>query len=181
MIQSLHEGDENFVLQDEGLIEKYLGVDIKQLDSLKFELMQPFLIEQVSKFLGIDNGRTNEKLTPVSKPSLNKDLDGVPRKYAWDHCSAIGMLTYLTGSIRPDIAMAVHQCARFSTNPMHLHKQAVMRIRIYLLSTREKGMIYKPDSTKGIKVYVDADFAGGWDPADSMNADNIYSRTGYVI
>jgi hypothetical protein len=45
LIQSLHERDENFVLQDEGSIDKYLGVDIKQLDSLKFELTQPFLIE----------------------------------------------------------------------------------------------------------------------------------------
>ncbi len=112
---------------------------------------------------------------------MNKDLDGVPQKYDWDYCGAIGMLTYLTGSIRPDIAMAVHQCARFSTNPMHLHEQAVMRIGRYLLSTRKKDKIYKPDSTKGIEVYVDADFVGGWDPADSMNADNIYSRTGYVI
>ncbi len=181
LIQSLHEGDENFVLQDEGLIEKYLGVDIKQLDSSKFELTQPFLIERVTKFLGIDNRRTNEKLTPVSKPLLNKDLDGVPRKYDWNYCGTIGMLTYLTGSVHPDIAMVVHQCAKFSTNPMHSHEQAVMRIGRYLLSTREKGMIYKPDLTKGIEVYVDADFAGGWDPADSMNADNIYSRTGYVI
>jgi hypothetical protein len=78
LIQSLHEGDENFVLQDEGSIDKYLGVDIKQLGSSKFELTQPFLIEQVTKFLGIDNGKTNEKVTPVGKPLLNKDLDGVP-------------------------------------------------------------------------------------------------------
>jgi hypothetical protein len=56
-----------------------------------------------------------------------------------------------------------------------------MRIGRYLLSTCKKGMIYKPDSTKGIEVYVDADFDGDWDPADAMNADNIYSRTGYVI
>ncbi len=91
------------------------------------------------------------------------------------------MLTYLTGSVCPDIAMAVHQCARFSINPMRLHEQAVMRIGRYLLSTCKKGMIYKPDSTKGIEVYVDADFARGWDPEDTMNADNIYSRTGYVI
>jgi hypothetical protein len=45
MIQSLHKGDENFVLQDEGSIDKYLGVDIKQRDSSSFELTQPFLIE----------------------------------------------------------------------------------------------------------------------------------------
>ncbi len=42
-------------------------------------------------------------------------------------------------------------------------------------------MKYTPDSTKGIEVYVDADFAGGWDPGHLLNADNVYSRTGYVI
>jgi hypothetical protein len=90
------------------------------------------------------------------------------------------MLTYLTGSVCPDIAMAVHQCARFSVFPMHLHEQSVMRIGRYLLSTCEKGMTYKPDSSKGLEVYVDADFSGGW-PADPGNADNIYSRMGFVI
>jgi hypothetical protein len=64
---------------------------------------------------------------------------------------------------------------------MHSHEQAVMRIGRYLLSTRDKGMICKPDSSKGLEVYVDADFAGGWDPADPGNADNIYLRTGFVI
>jgi hypothetical protein len=38
------------------------------------------------------------------------------------------MLTYLTGSVRPDIAMANHQCARFSISPMRFHELAVMRI-----------------------------------------------------
>jgi hypothetical protein len=64
---------------------------------------------------------------------------------------------------------------------MRLHEQAVMRIGRYLLSTCKKGMTYKSDSLKGLEVYVDADFAGGWDPADPGNADNIYSRTGFVI
>jgi hypothetical protein len=61
-----------------GLIDKYFGVKIKQLDDSSFELTQPFLIEQVTKCLGIDNGRTNENVTPVGKPLLNKDLNGVP-------------------------------------------------------------------------------------------------------
>jgi hypothetical protein len=108
-------------------------------------------------------------------------LDVVPQKYEWDYQAAIGMLTYLTGSIRLDIAMAVHQCTRFSVFPMHLHEQAVMRIGRYLLSTCKKGITYKPDSLKELEVYVDAEFAAGWDPADPGNADNIYSRTGFVI
>jgi hypothetical protein len=91
------------------------------------------------------------------------------------------MLTYLAGCVRPNIAMAVHQCARFSVSPMRSHEQAVMRIGRYLLSTCDKGMICKPNSSKGLEVYVDADFAGGWDPADPGNADNIYLRTGFVI
>jgi hypothetical protein len=146
-----------------------------------FELLQPFLIERITSFLGIADGKTNERLTPVEKPLLNKDTLGVPRKYDWEYRGAIGMLTYLTGSVRPNIAMATHQCAHFSVNPMRSHKQAVIRIGRYLLSTKEKGMVYKPDSLRGIEVFVDADFAGCWDPADAMNAENVYSRTGYVI
>ncbi len=85
LIQSLHKGNKNFVLQDEESIDKYLEVDIRQLDASSFELTQPFLIKKITKFLGIDNRKTNEKMTPVGKPLLNKDLDGVPQKYEWDY------------------------------------------------------------------------------------------------
>jgi hypothetical protein len=77
--------------------------------------------------------------------------------------------------------MAVYQCAHFSTNPMQSHKQAVMRIGKYLLSSKNKGMIYSPDPSKGIEVYVHADFVGGWNPTQAQDADNVYLRTGFVI
>jgi hypothetical protein len=99
LIQLLHGRDEHFVLQDEGSINKYLGMNIKQIDANTFELAQPFLIERITAFLGIKKGKTNEKLTPVGKPLLNKDLQGVPRKYDWEYCGVIGMLMYLTGSV----------------------------------------------------------------------------------
>ena len=181
LIRSLHDGDEDFVLTDEGSIDKYLGVNIEQLDGESFALTQPFLIDRICCALGINDGKTNEKQTPVGKPLLNKDLNGVARKYDWNYRGVIGMLTYLTGSVRPDIAMAVHQCARFSVNPKRSHEQAVMRIGRYLLATRDKGMVYKPVQTKGLEVYVDADFAGGWDPEHADDADTVYSRTGFVI
>jgi hypothetical protein len=91
------------------------------------------------------------------------------------------MLTYLTGSVRPDIAITTHQCTCFSIHPMCSHEQAVMKIGRYLLSTKEKGVIYKPDLQRGIELFVDADFAGGWNPYDAFDADNVYSCTGYVI
>jgi hypothetical protein len=128
LIALLHNGTENFILQDEGSIAKYLGVSITQLNDLLLDLTQPFLIAHITAFLSIDKGQTNEQETPVGKPLLNKDLNGVPCKYTWEYHGAIGMLSFLTGSVCPDIAMAVYQCARFSANPMRSQEQAVMRI-----------------------------------------------------
>ena len=91
------------------------------------------------------------------------------------------MLGYLQGLTRPDISMAVHQCARFSTDPKLSHERAVKRICKYLLGTQKRGIIYKPDSSKGIEVFVDANFAGAWNKADSNNPENVLSRTGFVI
>ena len=91
------------------------------------------------------------------------------------------MLSYLQNSTRPEISMATHQTARFSNSPMLSHEKSIMRIGRYLLDTRKRGIIYKPDVSKGLKCYVDTDFAGGWSQADSENADNVLSRTGYII
>jgi hypothetical protein len=99
LIQLLHGEDDHFVLQDKGSMDKYLGVNIKQIDANTFELAQHFLIKRITAFLGIKKGKTKEELTPVGKPLLNKDLQGVPRKYDWKYHGAIGMPTYLTWSI----------------------------------------------------------------------------------
>jgi hypothetical protein len=42
-------------------------------------------------------------------------------------------------------------------------------------------MIYEPDPKCGLEVWVDADFAGGWNLEESGDADNVYSCTGFVI
>ena len=77
--------------------------------------------------------------------------------------------------------MAVHQTARFSVNPMRSHELAINRIGRYLVDNPDRGMVYNVDKTKGLEVYVDADFAGGWSAADANSADNVLSRTGFVI
>ena len=50
-----------------------------------------------------------------------------------------------------------------------------------MVSNPDKGIIYNVDKSKGLEVYVDANFAGGWSQADAQNADNVLSRTGYII
>ena len=58
------------------------------------------------------------------------------RKASWKYRGIIGMLGYLQGTTRPDIAMATHQCARFNNDSHLSHEQAVKRIGRYLLDTR---------------------------------------------
>ena len=74
LIQALHGGDENFDFTEKGSIDKYLGVEIKQLGKDSFKISKPCLIKRVLALLGIEQNTTNEKLTPVGKSLPNKDL-----------------------------------------------------------------------------------------------------------
>jgi hypothetical protein len=56
-----------------------------------------------------------------------------------------------------------------------------MRIGRYLMDMQKCGIIYKPDKTKGLEVYANADFAGGWLQSDADNVENVLSCTGYVL
>ena len=173
----------NYILTDEGSLTKYLGVDVKYKNDGGFEITQPFLIQRIIDVLGINDNdsQCNTRPTPAVKPLLHKDLEGLPRNNSWNYRTAIGMLTYLQGTTRPDISMAVHQCARFSMNPKLSHERTVKRIGRYLLGTANRGIMYSPEMKKGLECYVDADFAGGWAKADANNPDNVLSRTGYII
>ena len=154
-----------YTLEDEGSLTKYLGVDMQINNNGTMELKQPFLIERILKLICSEGenfeSKTNIRPTPAVKPLLHKDLDGPDRKCDWNYRQAIGMMTYLQNTTRPDISMAVHQCARFSIDPKLSHERAVKRIGRYLLGTQSKGLLFKPNLKKGVVCYVDADFAGG--------------------
>ena len=53
-VKSMQTGKEHFVLTDDGDINKFLGIEITQLDANKFKVSQPFLTDQIISFLGID-------------------------------------------------------------------------------------------------------------------------------
>ena len=52
-------------------------------------------------------------------------------------------------------------------NPIWIHELATMIIGWYLVDNPDRSVIYTIDKTKGIKVCVDANFAGNWDSANS--------------
>jgi hypothetical protein len=99
VISSLHVGPEKFQLVDQGSIDKYLGLMITDIDSRSFEMSQPFLVCCILDFLSLDEHKTKGRNTPVGKPLLNCNLDGVPCKHPWLYRGAVGMLSYLGNSV----------------------------------------------------------------------------------
>ena len=172
---------EEFVLTCDGDVGAFLGIAIVRNVKGHLELTQPGLIDKIIKECGLEHDSKQHK-TPAITTILQKDSDGAQREHTWKYRTLIGMLTYLSMSSRPDIAFAVHQCARFSTCPMRTHELAVRRICRYLQGTKTKGYILEPSmEDRDLNCYVDADFAGLWHEDISDEPVSVKSRTGYVI
>ena len=171
-----------FNVTDEGEIDAYLGVKVARPANDTIELTQPHLIQQILDDMGMKpNTKTKDKAAP-SSTILWRDLDGIPFAEKWDYRSIIGKLNFLEKSTRPEIAYAVHQCARFASNPRQSHANAIKYLCRYLMSTKDKGLILRPDPTKSFEVHVDCDFAGNWEKEDAMSdPSTAKSRTGYII
>ena len=167
-------------LTDEGELTAFLGIKVQRdIAGKQFTLTQPGLTERVLDTLGLQSGNT--RWTPADAAALGSDVAGDPLIADWNYRSVIGMLLYLSNNTRPDIAFAVHQCARFSHNPKHSHGLAVKAIGRYLLCTRDKGLILEPTGDIAIDCYVDADFAGLWRQESDQDPLCVKSRTGYLI
>ena len=158
-------------------------------------MSQPLLINRI-----IDAIPGMRKAAPRKSPAattnhLTKDEHGPARKESWNYRSVIGMLNFLVNSTHPELTFAVHQCARFCANPKHSHEQAVKNIIRYIIGTCKchslekgcstgcQGIIYKPDKSQGVVVFVDASFAAewDWDPNSPEEPASMLSRTGFVI
>ena len=99
------------------------------------------------------------------------------------------MLNFLVTCSHPELSFAVHQYARFSNDPKHVHEQAIKCIVRYLIGTTRsrnkteivRGILHKPDKAKNIEAFVNASFAGEWNATWSNEPSSVMSRTGYVI
>ena len=179
MIQKLK--DAGYDLDTEGEISAFLGIQIDKVQD-SFSLTQTGLISKIIKYARMED--CNSDRTPASTSALGSDVDGelwIDSKEGFEYASAVGMLLYLANNTRPDIAFAVHQCARFTHAPRLSHAKALKRIVRYLQGTKDKGLIFAPTNELVVDCYVDADFAGLWKSEDDQDPVCVKSRTGYVL
>lgn len=165
----------------EGDLSDFLGVNIERKENGEIEMTQPHLIQQILDALRLPSDSKTKETPAKSSEILQRFEDSAAFDQSFSYASVIGKLNYLERGSRPDIAYAVHQCARFSSNPRKKHGDAVRWMGRYLLGTLDKGMILKPDLTKSFEVFVDADFCGNYTKDQSHDPNTVRSRHGYII
>jgi hypothetical protein len=148
-----------FDVEDKGDIKDYLGVHVTKVTDGKLKLWQPHLIQQILNDVNLPKNVT--RIVPaLSSKILQRDEKAQSYRGSFHYRSIIGKLNFLEKSTRPDIAYAVHQCARFCEDPKKAHYEAVIHLAKYLAATNDKGIILDPKHDKSFEVYADADFAG---------------------
>jgi hypothetical protein len=98
---------------------------LKYEDGL-IELLQTGLIDRILKVMGLEESHV--KSTPSEVKPLGKDEAGDTCSEPWSYPSVVGMLMYLASNSCPDIAYAVHSCARFTHCLKRVHEKALKRI-----------------------------------------------------
>jgi hypothetical protein len=169
----------SFSLSEENSVAGFLGILIEKQSDGSIELKQTGLIDRILRVMDLD--RSLDKHTPALPKPLGKDNKGLNCCERWSYSSVVGMMMYLSSNSRPDIAFAVHQCARFTHCPKRSHEQGLKRIARYLKATRTRGMVFKPCKDLNLDLYADADFAGLWNAEDPHDPICVKSRSGFIL
>ena len=171
-----------FEIENRGDVSDYLGINFDTKPDGRVFLTQPHLIQQIIDDVNLPTHQRDRATPAASSRILQRDQDGIDFDNTFDYRSIIGKLNYLEKGTRPDIAYAVHQLARFSSNPKKSHADAVIHLVKYLKATKDKGIILDPNQDKSFEVFADADFSGNWFRRTAEHdASTAKSRTGYII
>lgn len=142
-----------------------LGIRIKR-EKGKLILSQSHYIEKLLKKFNVNDVSTSLYSTPMD-PSVKL----LPNE--GNAVSQLGCLMYAMTSTRPDIAYAVGQLSKYTSNPSMLHWQAVRRLLKYLKKTMDYALSYNgyPSVVEG---YSDASWISNKDHSSTSGWVFLY-------
>jgi hypothetical protein len=91
------------------------------------------------------------------KKATKEDQEALKR-LGHNYRSIVGSLNYLSILTRPDISYAVSALSQFLESPGLTHYNAAEQVFRYISGTREVGLTFEKQVSKGLKAYVDADW-----------------------
>ena len=145
-----------FEMTDLGLLNSYLGIEIKQSTS-SILLSQRTYTNHILKTFKMSD--CNSIKTPMKVHlKLQKDIEG-KQVYSTNFRSLIGSLKYLM-NIRPNLTYCVSYLSRFMDKPSLEHLSKAKRIMRYFKGTKNYGLLYNRGN-RDLKIigYCDSDVA----------------------
>ncbi|CAM8948128.1 unnamed protein product [Rhodiola kirilowii] len=155
-------------MKDMGEADVILGIRIKR-ENKGLALSQSHYVEKVSKKFNCLN------CSPVSTP-MDPSVKLLPNTgeavSQLEYSKVIGCLMYAMTSTRPDIAYAVGELSRYTSNHSNLHWEAIKRVLKYLKGTMNYCLVYAgfPSVLEG---YTDASWI--------TNLEDHSSTSGWVF
>ena len=165
-----------FEMKDLGALTNCIGIQIEHLPQGVFIHQTGYIVRLLEKYsmansnprqtpMEVRNVRNDELYGPtIESESLFEDIT--------QYKSAIGSLSYLAISTRPEISFAVNLLARYSVKPAQRHWQGIKKILRYLNGTKDLGLLYTGNNFE-IVGFADAGYQS--DPKSAK------SQTGYVF
>jgi ribonuclease HI len=130
-------------------------------------LSQQAFIERITKQFGLSEGRAVS--IPLNTNSLWKPIDEsepipLTKREGELYRSIVGALLYAANITRVDIAFAVGQLCRYTSNPAVHHFEAAQRVLRYVRDTAELCLTFGQHShylfSPKLQAYCDADWGG---------------------
>ena len=148
---------EKFEMIDLGLLNSYLGMEIKQSSTSIFLSQRAYSNHILKTFKMSDCNAIKMPMEVHLK--LQKKAEG-KRVNSTNFRSLIGSLRYLLNTI-PDLTYSVSYLSRFIDKPSSDHLVAAKRILRYLKGTMNFGLMYnRGDRDLTITGYSDSEFSG---------------------
>ena len=157
-----------FPIEDSPQLDWILGMKVThKREERILEISQVLYIDDLlSKYAPFINENCKSFDVPMADtPILTADMcpeEGSSEKVKMKgkqefYMTVVGSLLWLAACTRPDISHATSVLARFVSNPGIAHFDAMIRMLIYLRTTRTLGLTYTvPKENVGLEVYADA-------------------------
>ena len=167
--------------------EPFVGINVTTDDQCNYYLDQKKTIEGVVKVAKFEGMKAQKLPYPMEGESLSKKDKAknpaeIRESNKTPYRTLIGMLSYIMGHTKPDIAFALNVLSRYCNNPGPRHTQFLKILCAYCHHTKDNRLKftahhgpYDPVTMKTLtqlRFQCDADLAG--------NLDNFHSTTAYI-
>ena len=116
---------QDLLLEQEDDAAGFLWVQMTQTEEGLLEMKQTGLIDWIIDAFGLDSKLSTNKWMPAEAKLLTRDEDSKQCQGLFSYASVVGMMLYLAGHTRPDIAYAVDCCTWYMFAQKLVHDVAL--------------------------------------------------------